>query len=64
MAKLFSFLKKQSVTGRTVLFGEGVGRKDYEEKCRRDSVFVEDTDKFLAWKKPHRLCSSTSFPVQ
>jgi hypothetical protein len=45
------FSKKKDVTGRTVLFLGG--RKDFEEKCRRDGVSVEDTDKFLAWKKPH-----------
>jgi len=59
MAKLFSFLSMRPVE-RSFFRG---GRKDYEEICRRDGVSVEDTDKFLAWKKPHRLCTSTSFPV-
>ena len=57
--KLFSFLK--TVTDRTVLFWRG--RKDYDGDCRRNGVSVEDTDKFLAWKKPHRLSARTSFPV-
>jgi len=39
------FFFKKDVTGRTVLFFFEGGRKDVEEKYRRDGVSVEDTDK-------------------